>query len=365
MTYRIKLDKEKFSVISYLGSRENNNTTEGNRVFLYNNIDKEITGFDKYLESQNFTFDPNDISFIENDIIIFYNFEDRIGSKQPYFIKFARISNVTNNTLQITILNTNYFDEARWGNIVGLLSDQTDLQNIIDDIYADIAEEAKIRLEEDEKEAKQRQEADDAEAEARIKGDIDTLAAANLYTDQEIEDALENAGTFIGVSFATYAELEAFEIPDKDKQNDFTYVMTDETKEGATTRYIINIDGEGNKSWVYAYTLNQNFSASQMAAINSGITKLKIETIDNSINDLQNNKQDSVVLIKDININSSNGEVTIIFNRTPTNTVKIKELIGSITISGTWSGSGDTHVFTPTDKQKILNNDNGWIIYNL
>jgi hypothetical protein len=101
----------------------------------------------------------------------------------------------------------------------------------------------------------------------------DALADAKEYTDQQIKDVEEHSGTFIGVAFQTKADLDAYTIPDRVGPGDFTFVQTDETHGGATTRYICEIDpNTQEKVWGYAYTLDQNFSAAQMAAINSGIT---------------------------------------------------------------------------------------------
>jgi hypothetical protein len=107
----------------------------------------------------------------------------------------------------------------------------------------------------------------------RGNGDANTLAAAKEYTDQQIKDVEEHSGTFIGVAFPTKADLDAYTIPGWAGAGDFTFVQTDETHGGATTRYICEIDPDTQeKVWGYAYTLDQNFSAAQMAAINSGIT---------------------------------------------------------------------------------------------
>jgi hypothetical protein len=101
----------------------------------------------------------------------------------------------------------------------------------------------------------------------------DTLDEAKTYTDQQIRDAEEHNGTFIRVAFQTKADLDSYTIPERVNAGDFTFVREDEAHEGMTTRYICEVDPDTQeKIWDYAYTLNQNFSAAQMAAINSGIT---------------------------------------------------------------------------------------------
>ena len=50
----------------------------------------------------------------------------------------------------------------------------------------------------------------------------------------------QQGGRFIGVSFATKNELNSYAIPSTVKMGDYTYVLDDETKSGATTRYVYN-----------------------------------------------------------------------------------------------------------------------------
>ena len=61
----------------------------------------------------------------------------------------------------------------------------------------------------------------------------------------------QQGGRFIGVSFATKADLDAYIIPSTVKIGDFTYVLDDNTHEYATTRYIY--DGV---SFNFAYVIN-------------------------------------------------------------------------------------------------------------
>jgi hypothetical protein len=111
------------------------------------------------------------------------------------------------------------------------------------------------------------------ESTERADGDTNTLESAKEYTDQQIKDVEEHSGTFINVAFSTKADLDAYTIPDRVGPGDFTFVQKDETHDGATTRYICGIDpNTQEKVFKYSYTLNQNFSDAQMAAINSGIT---------------------------------------------------------------------------------------------
>lgn len=84
--------------------------------------------------------------------------------------------------------------------------------------------------------------------------------------------------------FATKAELNAattfyswweVRVPTK---NDYTIVLSDETKDNATTRYIYN------NSWEYQYTVNETaLTQAQMNAINSGITSAKVSSYDSAV----------------------------------------------------------------------------------
>lgn len=56
----------------------------------------------------------------------------------------------------------------------------------------------------------------------------------------DVNSLINLGGRFIGVSFATKAALTAYVVPSNVKTGDFTYVIDDETKSGATTRYVRN-----------------------------------------------------------------------------------------------------------------------------
>ena len=81
--------------------------------------------------------------------------------------------------------------------------------------------------------------------------------------------------------FATKAELNSattfysgwvVRVPTK---NDYTIVLSDETKDNATTRYIYN------NGWEYQYTVNETpLTQAQLNAINSWITSSKVSTYD-------------------------------------------------------------------------------------
>jgi hypothetical protein len=75
----------------------------------------------------------------------------------------------------------------------------------------------------------------------------------------DIQTLQQQGGRFIGVSFATQAALAAYVIPASVHGGDFTYVLDDETENGATTRYICVETTSGDvvtKSWALGYIIN-------------------------------------------------------------------------------------------------------------
>lgn len=71
---------------------------------------------------------------------------------------------------------------------------------------------------------------------------------------QDIEDLKNQGGRYIGRSFATKAELNAFTITDSIKVGDFTFIVDDETHDGATTKYFC-VEKNGTKSFEFAYVI--------------------------------------------------------------------------------------------------------------
>jgi hypothetical protein len=70
----------------------------------------------------------------------------------------------------------------------------------------------------------------------------------------------QQGGRFIGVSFATYADLAAWTTPASVNVGDFTYILDDETHDDARTRYIYTEtdDGQGGtvRAWEFAYIID-------------------------------------------------------------------------------------------------------------
>ena len=73
----------------------------------------------------------------------------------------------------------------------------------------------------------------------------------------DIESLKGMGGKYIGIGFDTYADLEAYEIPDTVNVNDFTFVRDDETHDGATTQYIVALK-DGVKKFDFAYIINED-----------------------------------------------------------------------------------------------------------
>lgn len=89
------------------------------------------------------------------------------------------------------------------------------------------------------------------------------VPASVIKTQIQLVDDVEylknQGGRFIGVSFITKADLDDYIIPSTSNVGDFTYVLKDETKENATTRYIIiNIGTEEAPilEFSFAYIIN-------------------------------------------------------------------------------------------------------------
>jgi hypothetical protein len=84
-----------------------------------------------------------------------------------------------------------------------------------------------------------------------------------MYTSltQALADILvlqQQGGKYIGVSFATKADLDAYVFADNNNPGDFTFVLDDETREDATTRYIISGEKtpEDTREWDFGYVIN-------------------------------------------------------------------------------------------------------------
>ena len=78
-----------------------------------------------------------------------------------------------------------------------------------------------------------------------------------IKNTSDIESLKSTGGKFIGIGFNTYAELEAYVIPDTVNINDFTFVRNDEEHGNDTTRYIVTLK-DGVKTFEFAYVINED-----------------------------------------------------------------------------------------------------------
>lgn len=76
-----------------------------------------------------------------------------------------------------------------------------------------------------------------------------------IQVRDDVQTLKERGGRFIGVSFATKADLDAYVIPPTVNPGDFTYVLTDETQDNATTQYIAT-GTAGSLVFEFAYIVN-------------------------------------------------------------------------------------------------------------
>ena len=80
-----------------------------------------------------------------------------------------------------------------------------------------------------------------------------------IENTEKIKKLEEQGGRYIGISFKTYAELQAYEIPDTVNVGDFTFVLDDESRgleDAPTTRYIVSLSDTGKKEFSFAYVIS-------------------------------------------------------------------------------------------------------------
>jgi len=105
-----------------------------------------------------------------------------------------------------------------------------------------------------------------------VSSDFVGLMTPEAYTEisdlrADVTALQQQGGHFIGVSFATKADLDAYVIPETVSVGDFTYVIDDETHDDATTRYVY--DGE---IFDFAYVINYD-PITIASTTNAGIVK--------------------------------------------------------------------------------------------
>lgn len=136
-------------------------------------------------------------------------------------------------------------------------------------------------------------------------------------------DQLKNAsGNFIGVSFTTKADLDAYTVPDTVRDTDFTYVINDETQGGATSKYSWDAD---SRAWQFVYTIDfepigiaTNESAGIVKAQNGGAdgtVAVEALTGDMTVNGWStiNNSIDSVLSYSEAFVYPQSGYISAMF----------------------------------------------------
>jgi hypothetical protein len=94
-------------------------------------------------------------------------------------------------------------------------------------------------------------------------GDNPGMMPKEMYASltQALADILalqQQGGKYIGTSFATKADMDAYEFADTENPGDFTFVLDDEDHDGATTRYIITgaKTPTDTREWDFGYVIN-------------------------------------------------------------------------------------------------------------
>lgn len=152
----------------------------------------------------------------------------------------------------------------------------------------------------------------------------------------------QQGGRFIGLSFATKAALDGYEVPDSVKAGDFTYVLDDEDHDDVTTKYVF----DGNK-FDFAFVVNYDpvgLATSEIAGLvkstdGTPLGKVFVETdgtmsvvgwdaLNTNVNSKVPNsrKINSKTLTEDISLSASD--------------VGAESTSVNATLSTTWSGTG-------------------------
>lgn len=162
---------------------------------------------------------------------------------------------------------------AVWGQITGLLSDQTDLQEALDDKQDKLTQTQMDAVNSGANQSNIAQITTNKTNINTINSKIPAQASSsNQLADKEFVNSSISTNTayFIG-TFNSVAELEAYS--GTLTNNDYAFVVrTDSVGNTVYDRYKYT-DATTPSSWEFEYTLNNSsFTASQWQAINSGIT---------------------------------------------------------------------------------------------
>lgn len=160
---------------------------------------------------------------------------------------------------------------AVWGQITGTLSDQTDLQEALDDKQDKLTQTQMDAVNSGANQSNIAQITTNKTNINTINSKIPAQASSsNQLADKEFVNSSISTNTayFIG-TFNSVAELEAYSGPLTN--NDYAFVVRKDNQ--GNTVYDRYKYTDATNSWVFEYTLNNSsFTASQWQAINSGIT---------------------------------------------------------------------------------------------
>ena len=193
-----------------------------------------------------------------------------------------------------------HVDKARWGEIFGSITDQTDLKSLLDDKQPLITSEAMISsdLIDDTDGANKFATASQLQQIATNTSDIsainDLIPTQASTLNQLADKAFVNSslatstGTFVG-TFTSLADLEAYNNPN---ESDYAFVVTTDSSGNTLYNRYKYTNATNPASWQFEYTLNNSsFTAAQWASIQSGITSsdvTQITTNKNAITSINN-----------------------------------------------------------------------------
>lgn len=287
---------------------------------------------------------------------------------------------------------------ATWGNIVGELQNQTDLWNELQSKQAVITDletirsgasegatavqpetmSAQLATKQDSLSTEQiaatnsgittagvNQIGTNANSIANIEDKIPTQASQeNQLADKDFVNSTVNslAAFYItsdiqGDPFATKAALLAGPYYSGGEirvitRNDYALVVEDETHNNKTSRYLY--DGE---QWVWQYVINDTqFTAAQLAALNSGITSAGVAQIGTNTTAISG-KQDTLTAGDNIDITNNTVSVTGVY--TPNNLLAGQNIsINPLTSAYTLTATSGTYAYT--SQVFNLNAANSW-----
>ena len=176
----------------------------------------------------------------------------------------------------------------------------------------------------------------------------------------DVNSLINLGGRFIGVSFATKAALTAYVVPSNVKTGDFTYVIDDETKSGATTRYVRN-----GSTWDFTFVIDYDpigiANTTTLGIVKSSTTdgKVFVET-DGTMSVIGWGALNTEVDNLGMTVAGLSTELT---SYLPLNGGTLNGNLTGKYISGTWlQVTEDRHMANTSAKVAVLDGS-GWVYY--